>query len=82
MKMLLEAIEEAGLNRARIRDALERRRRDTFHGATGDIVLNDIYTDAGPISLAVVRNGRWVSIPAAEAGVSLPLTMGVAEVGK
>jgi len=72
MTMLVQAIEEAGLNRALIRDALERRRREIFTGVTGDIPLNDIYTDAGEIAIAVVRDGEWVYTPASEAGVDIP----------
>lgn len=72
MTMLIEAIEEAGLNRAKIRDALERRKDETFHGVTGAIPLNDIYTDSGPISIGVVRNGKWTYISAEEAGIQLP----------
>lgn len=72
MNMLIEAIEEAGLNRAKIRDALEKRRTNIYHGVTGSIPLNDIYCDAGPISIAVVRNGKWVFISEEEAGIHLP----------
>jgi ABC-type branched-subunit amino acid transport system substrate-binding protein len=72
MVMLLEAIEEAGLNRALIRDALERRRKDIFHGVTGAIPLNDIYCDAGPIAVAKVQNGSWLYMSEQEAGVDLP----------
>ncbi len=72
MTMLIEAINEAGLNRAKIRDALERRREDTFHGVTGEIPLNDVYTDVGPISIAIVKNGRWIFSSADDAGVGLP----------
>ena len=72
MTMLIEAIEEAGLNRAKIRDALEGRKHEIFHGVTGKIPLNDIYSDAGPISLAIVHDGKWTFISAEEAGTSLP----------
>ena len=72
MTMLIEAIEEAGLNRAKIRDALEKRRTNIYHGVTGAIPLNDIYCDAGPISLAVVQDGKWVYLSEEEAGIYLP----------
>jgi len=72
MTMLIEAIEAAGLNRARIRDALEERRRDVFRGVTGDIPLNDIYTDAGAVSLAVVRDGAWHFLSEEESGITFP----------
>ncbi len=79
MNMLIKAIEEAGLNRAKIRDALENRRKDIFHGVTGDIPLNDIYTDAGPIALSVVQDGKWRHMSADEAGVILPRIVKTAE---
>lgn len=72
MNMLIQAIEEAGLNRAKIRDALEKRRTNIYNGVTGQIPLNDIYCDAGPISIAIVRNGKWVYMSEEEAGVHLP----------
>lgn len=72
MKMLIEAIEESGLNRARIRDALAERQNRIFKGVTGEIPLNDIYTDAGPITLAVVENGAWVYRREEEMGIHLP----------
>ena len=79
--MLLEAIEQAGLNRAKIRDALEQRRRDIFVGATGAIPLNDIYTDAGPISIATVRGGQWTYQTEREAGIDLPRVVPVVTEG-
>ncbi len=72
MNMLLAAIEEAGLNRALIRDALAERRKKIFRGVTGEIPLNDIYTDAGPIALAELKNGEWVYMTEEEAGIHLP----------
>jgi ABC-type branched-subunit amino acid transport system substrate-binding protein len=79
MAMLLEAIDEAGLNRALIRDALERRKHDTFVGVTGPIPLNDIYTDAGPITLATLKNGAWHYRSEEEAGIFLPRVVKKAE---
>ena len=76
MNMLIAAIEEAGLNRAKIRDALVKRKKDTFHGVTGPIPLNDVYSDAGPISLAVRRDGAWVYMSEDEAGIRLPRNAG------
>ena len=72
MNMLVEAIEEAGLNRAKLRDALEARRRDVFEGVTGPIPLNDVYTNAGPIAIAEVRDGIWHYMSEEAAGVQLP----------
>jgi hypothetical protein len=72
MNMLIQAIEEAGLNRAKIRDALEKRRTNIYYGVTGAIPLNDIYCDAGKISIAVVREKKWVYMSEEEAGIYLP----------
>jgi ABC-type branched-subunit amino acid transport system substrate-binding protein len=56
--MVLNAIRTAGLNRYRIRDALAATK--SFDGVTGQIVMDDVYTDRGPVILATVRHGRWV----------------------
>jgi len=57
-RMVIEAIRKAGLNRYRIRDALAA--VDDFPGVTGDIVMDLVQTNRGRVSLATVRNGRWV----------------------
>ena len=72
MNMLIEAIEEAGLNRAKIRDALEKWKKVPYEGVTGPIPLNDILVDAGPIAIATVQSGKWVFMSEEEAGISLP----------
>ncbi len=72
MNMLVGAIEEAGLNRAKIRDALEKWKNIPFQGVTGPIPLNDILVDAGSIAIASVQNGKWVFMSEEEAGISLP----------
>jgi len=56
--MIVEAIRKAGLNRYRIRDELAKMRR--YHGVTGEIVLDDAYSDRGPVVMATVRNGKFV----------------------
>ena len=56
--MVLRAIRKAGLNRYRIRDALAEMK--SYDGVTGEIVLDDAYSDRGPVTLATVRGGRWV----------------------
>ena len=50
------AIRTAGLNRARIRDAIFA--LDTFPGVTGTIVFDTNMDDIGPPWLAVVEHGR------------------------
>ena len=56
--MLGEAIREAGLNRYRIRDALAAMKR--HQGITGEIIMDDVYSDRGPVTLATVRGGQFV----------------------
>ena len=72
MNMLIQAIEEAGLNRAKIRDALEKWKKTPYEGVTGQIPLNDILTDAGTIAIARAQNGKWVFMSEEEAGIHLP----------
>jgi len=71
MNMLIQAIEKAGLNRAKIRDALDEYRIHPYHGVTGMIILNDIYTDVGPISIAIVKNGKFEFYSEEELGIHL-----------
>ena len=56
--MVVQAIREAGLNRYRIRDALAAMKR--YEGITGEIVMDDVHADRGPVTLATVRQGRFV----------------------
>lgn len=57
-QMVVQAIRQAGLNRYRIRDALAAMTR--YEGVTGEIVMDEVHADRGPVTLATVRNGRWV----------------------
>lgn len=59
MNMLLWAIQQAGLNRAKIRDVLAYRDQP-FPGVTGDIPLSAALDDAGEVFLAIREGGRWV----------------------
>lgn len=59
MKMLIESIEETGLNRVRIRDELTSIR--TYHGVTGDIILDTTWNDVGKVWLIEVENGEFVT---------------------
>ena len=59
MKMLIESIEEAGLNRVRIRDELTS--IDTYHGVTGDIILDTTWNDVGKVWLMEVENGKFIT---------------------
>ena len=56
--MVVEAIREAGLNRYRIRDALAAIKR--YQGITGEIIMDDVYSDRGPVTLTTVRDGHFV----------------------
>ena len=56
--MVVEAIREAGLNRYRIRDALAAIK--SYEGITGEIIMDDVYADRGPTTMATVRAGRFV----------------------
>jgi ABC-type branched-subunit amino acid transport system substrate-binding protein len=57
-KMTIDAIRKAGLNRYRIRDALAEIVH--YRGVTGEIVMDRVHSDRGPVTLATVKNGRWV----------------------
>ena len=69
MNMLIQAIETAGLNRAKIRDALED--INPYEGVTGAIPFSPIYSDTGPICLAFVENGKWIFRTEDELGIPL-----------
>ncbi|MFQ5614864.1 MAG: ABC transporter substrate-binding protein [Anaerolineales bacterium] len=62
MTLLIQAIRTAGLNRARIRDALTALK--SFHGVTGEITFDATHNDVGTIWLAEVRNGKFHFFPA------------------
>lgn len=58
MNMLIWAAQQAGLNRAKIRDVLAHR-DEPFHGVTGDIPLSSVLDDAGEVFYARCENGKW-----------------------
>jgi branched-chain amino acid transport system substrate-binding protein len=57
MNMIIAAIEKAGLNRARIRDALAAMKM--YQGVTGRMEFDATFNNIGPASLAVVEDGRF-----------------------
>jgi branched-chain amino acid transport system substrate-binding protein len=57
MKMLIEATERAGLNRALIRDELVS--MNPYHGVTGMQIYDAVLSDRSPATLAVLKNGRF-----------------------
>ena len=58
MNMLIWAIQNAGLNRAKIRDILAYR-AEPFAGVTGDIPLSSYMDRASDAFLARYENGKW-----------------------
>jgi len=57
-KMVIEAIQKAGLNRYLIRDALAEMRR--WEGVTGEMIMDDALTNRRPVTVATMKNGKWV----------------------
>jgi ABC-type branched-subunit amino acid transport system substrate-binding protein len=55
--ILLAAVEKAGPNRVRIRDALYE--NSHYDGVTGPIIFDTTLNDIGPVYLASVTNGRF-----------------------
>lgn len=55
--ILIDAIERAGLNRARIRDAMTSIK--FYEGATGHMQFDAIFNDISPAALAILENGKW-----------------------
>ena len=58
MNLLIWAIQNAGLNRAKIRDLLAYR-SEPWPGVTGDIPLNAVLDDAGEVFMARWNGERW-----------------------
>lgn len=61
MRMIIQSIRRAGLNRVRIRDELTKLR--TFRGVTGMIRFDTTWNDVGPVWMAVVKNGTHQFFP-------------------
>ncbi|MFW5947571.1 MAG: ABC transporter substrate-binding protein, partial [Gemmatimonadota bacterium] len=57
MNLILDAVRAAGLNRARIRDAMSD--LDEFQGVTGPIPFDATLNDVGPVYLAELRDGGF-----------------------
>ena len=60
-QMVVRAIRRAGLNRARIRDALAA--DPIYRGAAGEIRFNGAGSNVAPPGLAIVQGGRFVRLP-------------------
>ena len=61
MYLILESIDRAGLNRARIRDVMTS--FDRYDGITGAIILDPTWNDIGPVMLAKLQDGRFEFFP-------------------
>jgi ABC-type branched-subunit amino acid transport system substrate-binding protein len=57
-QMVIEAIRRTGLNRYRIRDVLSEMRH--WDGVTGEIIMDDVYTNRRPVCVATVKGGKFV----------------------
>jgi branched-chain amino acid transport system substrate-binding protein len=62
VRIVIAAIREAGLNRARIRDALAK--LSPYEGASGRIEWDEFGQNRRPPVLAIIRNGQPVPAPA------------------
>jgi branched-chain amino acid transport system substrate-binding protein len=71
MNMLIWATQVAGLNRAKVRDALAHR-TEPWLGVTGDIPFNAALDDAGEVYLVKRENGRWRYYSREELGIPEP----------
>jgi ABC-type branched-subunit amino acid transport system substrate-binding protein len=56
--MVVDAIRQAGLNRYRIRDAMAL--QQDWEGVTGICHYDDVFTNRTPVTVATVKNGKWV----------------------
>ena len=65
MKIIIEAIDEVGLNRVLIRDVLtDLKTFQNYQGITGKIVFDQSWNDIGDIFMAEVRQGKFLFSPA------------------
>ena len=69
MNMLLWAIQEAGLNRAKIRDMLAYR-NVPWQGVTGEIMFSPVMDDIGEVYMAKYEHGQWHYLSREELGIS------------
>jgi ABC-type branched-subunit amino acid transport system substrate-binding protein len=65
MNILIESIQRAGLNRAKIRDLLtDNKTFQGYDGVTGKIIFDQTWNNVRPIFTAKVSNGRFEFAPA------------------
>jgi len=60
VNLLIEAIDRAGLNRARIGDAV--RELSPWHGVTADIRWDSLGSNSRPVGLGTIKNGRVLPV--------------------
>ena len=58
MNLLIDAVQRAGLNRAKMRDVLAHR-AEPYPGVTGEIPFSACLDDLGEVFLARVEGGQW-----------------------
>jgi ABC-type branched-subunit amino acid transport system substrate-binding protein len=69
MRLIIKAIEKAGLNRVLIRDVLtDLKTFQGYEGVTGEIILDESWNDIGDIFMAEVKGGRFVYRPSPPLG--------------
>jgi branched-chain amino acid transport system substrate-binding protein len=78
MNMLIWAIQTAGLNRAKIRDALAYR-SEPWPGVTGEIPFSAVLDDLGEVYLAKRENSQWKYYSRADLGLVKAKSEGAAK---
>jgi ABC-type branched-subunit amino acid transport system substrate-binding protein len=68
MNLIIEAVRRAGLNRVLIRDSLYE--KESFQGASGEIIFDTNMSDVGPTWLATVKDGLFIYQPAPDWSVA------------
>lgn len=64
MNIIIEAIDQAGLNRTLIRDVLtDLKTFQGYQGVTGEIIFDASWNDIGPIWMSEVRDGKFEFFP-------------------
>jgi ABC-type branched-subunit amino acid transport system substrate-binding protein len=71
MNMILWAIQNAGLNRAKIRDLIAYQ-TEPWKGVTGEITLSSVLDDIGEVYLARRADGKWIYQSREELGLPRP----------
>lgn len=64
MNLIIDAIDQAGLNRTKIRDLLtDLETFQGYQGVTGELILDASWNDVGDIWMAEIKNGEFVFSP-------------------